>query len=184
MSLSSRSVRQNVAGVDPVLELRGLTRRFGSFTAVDKVSLAVSDGEMVAVLGRSGAGKSTLLNMINRLVDPSEGEILYQGRDIAKLSGAELLAWRRQSAMIFQRFNLVGRLSVLTNVLTGRLNHKPRLPKLFGFFTDMERNLALDALAALGMDEQALKRADQLSGGQQQRVAISSFIQGSTTGEG
>ncbi|MFN7902831.1 MAG: ATP-binding cassette domain-containing protein, partial [bacterium] len=94
-------------------------------------------------------------------------------RDIAKLSGAELLTWRRQSAMIFQRFNLVGRLSVLTNVLTGRLNHKPRLPKLFGFFSDEERSLALDALAALGMDEQALKRADQLSGGQQQRVAIS-----------
>ena len=172
-SPSSRSVRQNAAGAEPVLELRGLTRRFGSFTAVDKVSLAVADGEMVAVLGRSGAGKSTLLNMINRLVDPSEGEILYQGRDIAKLSGAELLAWRRQSAMIFQRFNLVGRLSVLTNVLTGRLNHKPRLPKLFGFFSDEERSLALDALAALGMDEQALKRADQLSGGQQQRVAIS-----------
>ena len=172
-SPSSPCVRQNAAGADPVLELRGLTRRFGSFTAVDKVSLAVADGEMVAVLGRSGAGKSTLLNMINRLVDPSEGEILYQGRDIAKLSGAELLAWRRQSAMIFQRFNLVGRLSVLTNVLTGRLNHKPRLPKLFGFFSDEERNLALDALAALGMDEQALKRADQLSGGQQQRVAIS-----------
>ena len=97
-SPSSPCVRQNAAGAEPVLELRGLTRRFGSFTAVDKVSLAVSDGEMVAVLGRSGAGKSTLLNMINRLVDPSEGEILYQGRDIARLSGAELLAWRRQSA--------------------------------------------------------------------------------------
>jgi len=155
-----------------VLELRGLTRRFGEATAVDHVSATVADGEMVAVLGRSGAGKSTLLNMINRLIDPSEGEILYHGRDIARLRGAELLAWRRQSAMIFQRFNLVGRLSVLTNVLTGRLNHAPRWPKLLGVFTDHERDIAIDALAALGMDDQALKRADQLSGGQQQRVAI------------
>jgi phosphonate transport system ATP-binding protein len=155
-----------------VLELRGLTRRFGEATAVDRVSVAVADGEMVAVLGRSGAGKSTLLNMINRLIDPSEGEILYHGRDIARLRGAELLAWRRQSAMIFQRFNLVGRLSVLTNVLTGRLNHAPRLPKLLGVFTDHERDIAIDALAGLDMDGHALKRADQLSGGQQQRVAI------------
>ncbi|NKC29686.1 phosphonate ABC transporter ATP-binding protein [Falsiroseomonas selenitidurans] len=155
-----------------MLELRGLTRRFGDATAVDNLSLAVADGEMVAVLGRSGAGKSTLLNMINRLIDPSGGEILYGGRDIARLRGAELLAWRRQSAMIFQRFNLVGRLSVLTNVLTGRLNHPPRLPKLVGLFTDRERDIAIDALAALGMEDHALKRADQLSGGQQQRVAI------------
>ncbi len=155
-----------------MLELRGVVRRFDKAIAVDHVSLAVADGEMVAVLGRSGAGKSTLLNMINRLIDPSEGEILYGGRDIAKLRGRALLDWRRESAMIFQRFNLVGRLSVLTNVLTGRLAHAPRLPKLFGLFSDRERDIALDALAALGMDSYALKRADQLSGGQQQRVAI------------
>jgi phosphonate transport system ATP-binding protein len=172
MSHSSHYAKLNAAGANPVLELRGLTRRFGTTTAVDRVSLAVADGEMVAVLGRSGAGKSTLLNMINRLIDPNEGEIIYQGRDIARLKGSDLLAWRRQSAMIFQRFNLVGRLSVLTNVLTGRLNHKPRFPKLFGAFTDHERDIAIDALAALSMDEHALKRADQLSGGQQQRVAI------------
>jgi len=172
MSRLSRCGRPNAVGAEAVLELRGLTRRFGDATAVDRVSLAVADGAMVAVLGRSGAGKSTLLNMINRLIDPSEGEILYHGRDVARLRGAELLAWRRQSAMIFQRFNLVGRLSVLTNVLTGRLNHKPRLPKLFGVFTDRERDIAIDALAALGMADHALKRADQLSGGQQQRVAI------------
>ena len=172
MSLSSRCGRPNAAGAKRVLELRALTRRFGNATAVDRVSMAVGDGEMVAVLGRSGAGKSTLLNMINRLIDPSEGEILYHGRDVSRLSGAELLAWRRQSAMIFQRFNLVARLSVLTNVLTGRLNHKPRLPKLFGMFNDQERDIAIDALASLGMDDHALKRADQLSGGQQQRVAI------------
>jgi phosphonate transport system ATP-binding protein len=127
---------------------------------------------MVAVIGRSGAGKSTLLNLTNRLIDPTSGSILYQGDDIAKLKGRELLAWRRRCAMIFQRFNLVQRLDVLTNVLTGRLNHSPRLPKLLGRFSDADRDRAIEALHALGLDEHALKRADQLSGGQQQRVAI------------
>lgn len=149
-----------------------LSRRFGATVAVDDVSLAIGRGEMIAVIGRSGAGKSTFLNLINRLIDPTSGAILHEGRDIAKLRGAELLAWRRHAAMIFQRFNLVQRLDVLTNVLTGRLNHPPRLPKLFGRFSDEDRDRAIDALHALGMDEQALKRADQLSGGQQQRVAI------------
>ncbi|MEI6161780.1 MAG: ATP-binding cassette domain-containing protein [Roseococcus sp.] len=86
--------------------------------------------------------------------------------------GREELQQRRQSAMIFQRFNLVCRLSVLTNGLTGRLNHKSRLPKLFDLFTDRKRDIAIDALAALGMNDHALKRADQLSVGQQQRAAI------------
>jgi len=127
---------------------------------------------MVAVIGRSGAGKSTLLNLTNRLIDPTSGSILYQGDDIAKLKGRDLLAWRRRCAMIFQRFNLVQRLDVLTNVLSGRLNHSPRLPKLLGRFSDADRDRAIEALHALGLDEHALKRADQLSGGQQQRVAI------------
>ncbi|MGF1658128.1 MAG: phosphonate ABC transporter ATP-binding protein [Rubrimonas sp.] len=154
------------------LALRRVGRRFGESMAVSEVSLTVAQGEMVAVIGRSGAGKSTLLNMINRLIDPTEGEILSEGRDIAKLRGAELRAWRRRTAMIFQRFNLVQRLNVLTNVLTGRLDFPPRAPKLLGWFSDADRDAAIDALAALGMDAHALKRADQLSGGQQQRVAI------------
>ena len=77
----------------------------GEYIALKGIDLTIKTGEFVSFIGHSGCGKSTLLNMINRLVDPSEGEILYQGRDIAKLSGADLLAWRRQSAMIFQRFN-------------------------------------------------------------------------------
>ncbi|MFD1510512.1 phosphonate ABC transporter ATP-binding protein [Lacimonas salitolerans] len=154
------------------LRLQGVGRRFGNTQAVSDVSLTVEQGEMIAVIGRSGAGKSTLLNMINRLIDPSEGEIMNEGRDIAKLRGAELRAWRRQTAMIFQRFNLVQRLDVLTNAMTGRLDFPPRAAKLFGWFSDSDRDAAIDALAALEMDAHALKRADQLSGGQQQRVAI------------
>lgn len=155
-----------------VLATRELVRTFGTSAAVAGVTFDVPRGQMVAIIGRSGAGKSTLLNLTNRLLDPTSGSILYDGRDIARLRGSELLAWRRRCAMIFQRFNLVQRLDVLTNVLTGRLNHPPRWTKLLGRFSDDDRDRAIDALHALGLDQHALKRADQLSGGQQQRVAI------------
>lgn len=155
-----------------LLVTQNLVRRFGDSVAVAGVSFEVPRGQMVAVIGRSGAGKSTLLNLTNRLLDPTSGSIFYEGLDISRLKGDALLAWRRNCAMIFQRFNLVHRIDVLTNVLTGRLNHSPRWPKLFGCFSDEDRDRAIDALYALGLDEHALKRADQLSGGQQQRVAI------------
>jgi phosphonate transport system ATP-binding protein len=155
-----------------LLVTRNLVRRFGESVAVSDVNFEIPRGQMVAIIGRSGAGKSTLLNLTNRLLDPSSGSIFYEGLDIARLKGDALLAWRRNCAMIFQRFNLVHRIDVLTNVLTGRLNHPPRWPKLFGRFSDEDRDRAIDALYALGLDTQALKRADQLSGGQQQRVAI------------
>ena len=155
-----------------LLVTKNLERRFGESIAVSGVSFEVPRGQMVAIIGRSGAGKSTLLNLTNRLLDPSSGSIFYEGLDIARLSGDALLDWRRNCAMIFQRFNLVDRLDVLTNVLTGRLNHPPRWPKLFGRFSEGDRDRAIDALYTLGLDNQALKRADQLSGGQQQRVAI------------
>lgn len=154
------------------LVFRDVVKKFDSSIAVDGISFEVSQGEMVAIIGRSGAGKSTLLNLTNRLLDPSSGSIICNGKNITKLKGSDLLEWRRNCAMIFQRFNLVHRLDVLTNVLTGRLNHPPRLAKLFNIFSDKDRNKAIDALFAVGMHEFALKRADQLSGGQQQRVAI------------
>jgi phosphonate transport system ATP-binding protein len=159
-----------------MLELQGLTRRFGSVTAVDQVRLLVPDGQMVGVIGRSGAGKSTLLRMVNRLTDPSEGRILFGGQDITALKGAALRRWRTDCAMIFQQFNLVQRLDVLTNVLVGRLNHRPglmgTLTSLLKMFTAEERAMAIQALDRFDLAETALQRADTLSGGQQQRVAI------------
>ena len=159
-----------------MLELQGLTRRFGSVTAVDQVRLLVPDGQMVGVIGRSGAGKSTLLRMINRLTDPSEGRILFGGQDVTALKGAALRRWRTDCAMIFQQFNLVQRLDVLTNVLVGRLNHRPgvmgTLTSLLKMFTAEERAMAIQALDRFDLAETALQRADTLSGGQQQRVAI------------
>jgi phosphonate transport system ATP-binding protein len=159
-----------------MLELQGLTRRFGAVTAVDNVRLVIPDGQMVGVIGRSGAGKSTLLRMINRLTEPSEGRVLYGGQDVTALRGGALRRWRTDCAMIFQQFNLVQRLDVLTNVLIGRLNHRSgafaTLTSLLCMFTAEERAQAIRVLDRFDLADTALQRADTLSGGQQQRVAI------------
>ena len=155
-----------------MLKLNNLTRRFGTKAAVETVSLDIPDGQMVGVIGRSGAGKSTLLRLLNRLIDPSEGQILYGDTDIAQLKGRELRRWRSDCAMIFQQFNLVGRLDVVTNVLSGRLFELPAWRSLGQIFTAEERALAVKALDRLTMAHTALQRAETLSGGQQQRVAI------------
>ena len=136
------------------------------------VTLSVPAGQMVGVIGRSGAGKSTLLRMVNRLTEPSRGHILSDGQDITAVRGRALRDWRTRCAMIFQQFNLVQRLDVLTNVLVGRLNHRPALSSLFKRFTAEERAMALAALDRFDLADTALQRADTLSGGQQQRVAI------------
>jgi phosphonate transport system ATP-binding protein len=131
---------------------------------------------MVGIIGRSGAGKSTLLRLINRLTEPSEGRILHDGADITALKGKALRDWRTDCAMIFQQFNLVQRLDVLTNVLIGRLNRRPgpfaTLTSLLRMFTAEERAMAIAVLDRFDLADQALQRADTLSGGQQQRVAI------------
>src|SRR3984885_11935195 len=108
-----------------MLVVEGLTCRFGKKAAVDNVSFSVAPGGFVGVIGRSGAGKSTLLRMINRLAEPSSGRIVFDGVDVTALKGRELRKWRARSAMIFQQFNLIGRLDVLTNVLMGRLSEIP-----------------------------------------------------------
>ena len=154
------------------LHLRGLTRRFGDKVAVDHVSADIPAGQMVGIIGRSGAGKSTLLRMINRLQAPSSGQILYGTTDVTALSGKALRDWRTACAMIFQQFNLIPRLDVLTNVLVGRLNHRGTFASLLGRFTAAERAMALAALDRFDLLETALVRAGQISGGQQQRVAI------------
>jgi phosphonate transport system ATP-binding protein len=155
-----------------LLQLVDLTRRFGDTHAVNHVSVTIADGEMVGIIGRSGAGKSTLLRLINRLIDPSEGKILSGDTDVATLRGSELRAWRARTAMIFQQFNLVNRLDVLTNVMCGRLYEISTLRVLLKWFTPTERALALRALDRLGVADVAMNRADAISGGQQQRVAI------------
>jgi len=155
-----------------MLSIEGLSRRFGSKTAVDNVSLKLESGRFVGVIGRSGAGKSTLLRMINRLEQPSSGRIRFNDVDVTRLSGAALAAWRARCAMIFQQFNLVGRLDVLTNVLIGRLNHSSTLRSVLQLWPEKDIALALSALEQLDIASLATQRAGSLSGGQQQRVAI------------
>jgi phosphonate transport system ATP-binding protein len=155
-----------------MLVVEGLTCRFGTKAAVEDASFSIAPGSFVGVIGRSGTGKSTLLRMINRLADPSEGRILFDGVDVTALRGRELRHWRARSAMIFQQFNLVGRLDVLTNVLMGRLAEMPAWRSLAQLWPEADRALAMSALEQFDMAQLAAQRADQLSGGQQQRVAI------------
>ncbi|WP_333824970.1 phosphonate ABC transporter ATP-binding protein [Pinisolibacter sp.] len=155
-----------------MLTIERLTRRFGDFVAVDAVDLEIPAGQMVGVIGRSGAGKSTLLRMIDRLIEPSEGRIVFEGREITALKGAGLRHWRRDCAMVFQQFALVDRLDVLTNVLMGRLDHSPDWRALLKLWTADDKAIALSALELFDIATLAANRAGSLSGGQQQRVAI------------
>ena len=155
-----------------MLRMTQLSKHFGTTVAVDNVTLDVPPGQMVGVIGRSGAGKSTLLRLINRLIDPTHGRIGFGDVDVTALKGRDLRAWRTRCAMIFQQFNLVSRLDVLTNVLIGRLSYHWTVPSLLKRFSSAERARALRTLQRLDVLPQALQRADTLSGGQQQRVAI------------
>lgn len=155
-----------------MFQLKNVTRSFGSKIAVNSVTCDIPQGQMVGIIGRSGAGKSTLLRMINRLVDPSSGSIRFGDVEVSTLKGAALRNWQRDCAMIFQQFNLVPRLDVLTNVLLGRLNHRSTALSILNMFTREERIMAIAALERLGIEQTALQQAGTLSGGQQQRVAI------------
>src|ERR1700726_1181222 len=155
-----------------MLVVEGLRCRFGTKAAGGNASFSIAPGGFVGVIGRSGAGKSTLLRMINRLAEPSEGRILFDGLDVTSLHGKNLRQWRARSAMIFQQFNLVGRLDVLTNVLMGRLSEIPSWRSLAQLWPEQDVAIAMSALEQFDMASLAAQRADQLSGGQQQRVAI------------
>lgn len=136
------------------------------------ISLEFSSQGLTAIIGPSGTGKSTLIRCINRLVEPTSGEILFRGQDIVRVTGRELRAVRRHIGMIFQEYNLVERLSVIENVLCGRLGYVPVWRAWLRKFhaADIERAFAL--LDAVGLADLANQRADQLSGGQRQRVGI------------
>jgi phosphonate transport system ATP-binding protein len=140
--------------------------------AVDGVDLVIRPGEFVVILGPSGAGKTTFLRALNRLVEPTAGVVRVAGLEVTGADAATLRAARRQMGMVFQQFNLVRRLSVLDNVLAGRLGWAPPLPSLLGRFPAQDRRRALECLAQVGLADLAARRADTLSGGEQQRVAI------------
>jgi len=155
-----------------MLEIKNLTKVYDDGTvALRDVSFSVSPGEFLVIIGLSGSGKSTLLRCINRLIEPTEGSIIWDGDDITATETSKLRHVRRQIGMIFQHFNLVKRSSVMTNVLAGRLGYTGA-SSLFYQFSEDDRNMARKALERVGIADQAHKRADELSGGQQQRVGI------------
>lgn len=154
------------------LEFKNVTRRFATNIAVNKVNVTIPSGQMVGIIGASGAGKSTLLRMTNRLIDTSDGEIVFEGVNVSALRGQKLRDWQRDCAMVFQQFNLVPRIDVITNVMLGRLNHRSTITSLLNIFSDQERAMAITSLERLGIEKAAMQKAGTLSGGQQQRVAI------------
>jgi len=155
-----------------MLSISGLTKQFGDKIAVDAANIQINEPAMIGIIGRSGAGKSTLLRMLNRLSDASTGEILFQGEDVTAMRGAARRQWQSRCAMIFQQFNLVPRMDVVSNVLHGTLNRRSTLATMFNLYPQSDIHKAIDILDRLGIAEQAPKRAEALSGGQQQRVAI------------
>tara|TARA_B100001250_G_scaffold281890_1_gene244133 strand:+ start:2101 stop:2847 length:747 start_codon:yes stop_codon:yes gene_type:complete len=154
------------------LIIKSLVKEFDNTKALDQLTLEIHDGEMVGIIGKSGAGKSTLLRLINRLIEPTSGSIQYNEIDVSNLKGKKLKNWRSKCAMIFQQFNLIDRLDVLTNVLSGTLGNSFKILKLLKIYSKNEKIDALKHLHNLDLSDKALQRVETLSGGQQQRVAI------------
>jgi phosphonate transport system ATP-binding protein len=161
------------AVVDRSLVIRNLSKEYRAGQPVLRnVSLAVEGRGMTAIIGPSGTGKSTLIRCINRLVDPTAGEILFRGEDLARLRGRALRAARRRIGMVFQEYNLVERLSVIENVLCGRLGYVAAWRAWLRRFPARDIDRAFELLDAVGLGDLATQRADRLSGGQRQRVGI------------
>lgn len=156
-----------------MLKVEHLTKIYeGGTLAVEDVSFEVKDGEFLAVIGLSGSGKSTLLRCINRLVEPTEGRITWNGVDITKASQEDLRRIRRRIGMVFQHFNLVSRSKVTTNVLAGRLGYTNPAYSLINRFSKDDNARTQRELKRVGLTDRDDYRADALSGGQQQRVGI------------
>ncbi len=156
-----------------MLEFKELSKTYDDGTeALKRVSFDVQDGEFLVIIGLSGSGKSTLLRCTNRLIDPTSGRIVWNGVDIAALPPKGLRPVRRRIGMVFQHFNLVKRLSVMNNVLSGRLGYTDNWSSMTYRFSKEDRDNAMKSLERVGLTAQAFKRASELSGGQQQRVGI------------
>lgn len=155
-----------------LLEIEDLTKFYSNFCALSHISFKVRKGEFVAVIGPSGSGKTTLIRCINRLIETTHGEIRYNDQDMLKLRGKHLRQARSKLGMIFQHYNLVNRLTVIENVLHGRLGYKSTLAGILGLYTEEEKEKAVEVLTLLGLQEFMYRRCDQLSGGQMQRVGI------------
>jgi len=155
-----------------LLSVKGLRKSYGSFEALHGIDIDFYQGEFVVFIGSSGAGKSTFIRCINRMIDPTAGSLEFDGVRIEKLCGAALRRQRAKIGMIFQHYNLIGRVNVIKNVMYGLLGQVPLWKSLFGLYPENEKRRAVELLHEIGLSEQMYKRADALSGGQMQRVGI------------
>lgn len=156
-----------------LLAVKGLTKSYdGKTNALENVDLSFHEGEFVVIIGPSGAGKSTFIRCLNRMIDPSSGEIVMNGTHLEQLKGSALRKAQTKISMVFQNYNLIGRTSVIKNVLFGRLGHMSALDSIFGRYSQKDIERAHTLLEEVGLLDQKDKRADALSGGQQQRVGI------------
>ena len=165
-----------VLGTTPAIELRQLRKSFGPNEVLKGIDLAVDQRKVVCLIGASGSGKSTLLRCVNRLVEPTAGEIHFGGRDIAPISGKALREARREIGMVFQEYNLVERLTVMENLLSGRLGYMPAFKAWLRRFPQEDIDRAFALLDQVGLGSFANQRADALSGGQRQRVGIARAV--------
>ncbi len=154
------------------LEVKNLTKYYKDVLALTEVNFTVGKGEFVSIIGPSGSGKTTLIRCINRLVDATDGSIHYEGTDLLTLKGSPLRHARAKIGMIFQHYNLVTRLTVIENVLHGRLGYKSNIAGVLGIYSEHEKEKAIEVLSLVGLEKYVYRRCDQLSGGQMQRVGI------------
>ncbi|MEA5020741.1 MAG: phosphonate ABC transporter ATP-binding protein [Gordonibacter sp.] len=158
---------------DLLLKVQGVSKTYDGWSkALNDVCLSMQHGEFVSIIGSSGAGKSTLLRCVNRLIDPSQGSIVFDGREITRERGRALRQTRRRISMVFQHYNLVYRATAIENVLHGRLGYRSTLAGMVGHYREDEKRRAFDILDQVGLADFAYTRTDQLSGGQKQRVGI------------
>ena len=160
-----------------LLSVKNISKEYNNgITALKNVSFDVEKGEFISIIGPSGSGKSTLLRSINKMIDISQGSILFENRNIEKLKKKEIELVRREIGMIFQNYNLVERLTVIENVLHGRLGYKSVFSGILGIYSEEEKKEAFNFLEKVNMTKYAYQKCNELSGGQKQRVGIARAI--------
>jgi len=160
-----------------LLSVKNISKEYNiGITALKNVSFDVEKGEFISIIGPSGSGKSTLLRSINKMIDISQGSILFENRNIEKLKKKEIELVRREIGMIFQNYNLVERLTVIENVLHGRLGYKSVFAGILGIYSEKEKKEAFNFLEKVNMTKYAYQKCNELSGGQKQRVGIARAI--------
>ena len=160
-----------------LLSIKNVEKKYNNGTnALKNISFDVEKGEFISIIGPSGSGKSTLLRSINKMIDISQGSILFENKNIENLKKTEIEIVRREIGMIFQSYNLVERLTVIENVLHGRLGYKSVIAGILGIYSEEEKKEAFNFLEKVNMTKYAYRKCNELSGGQKQRVGIARAI--------